>query len=258
MLAYARAAVVLLTSVSSIALAQPGLTGEAQRRYQDATRAYDAGDYETAAREFRAAYELTHHADMLFNVFSAEERAGRLDEAAAALAQYMREAELDAADRASAQERLDRLRARIEEHARIEQERLERERLERERIEREARAPREGPVTGPSWAAVGTLAGAGVLLANFGVFAALSTVESDALASACGSSAGRYCAADQTSALAAYNIVADVSWIVGSAAAVAGLILLFALPPERGPIPAVALVPVLGPEGAGLAIGGRL
>ncbi|MBZ0120378.1 MAG: hypothetical protein K8H88_25525, partial [Sandaracinaceae bacterium] len=101
-------------------------------------------------------------------------------------------------------------------------------------------------------------AGAGVLLANFGVFAALSTVESDALASACGSSAGRYCAADQTSALAAYNIVADVSWIVGSAAAVAGLILLFALPPERGPIPAVALVPVLGPEGAGLAIGGRL
>jgi hypothetical protein len=115
----------------------------------------------------------------------------------------------------------------------------------------------EAPVTGPSWIAVGTLVGAGVLLANFAVFAAASSVESGSLAGSCGASVGRFCTDAQVSALAAENLVADISWIGAAAVGAAGLIFLFVLPPERGPLPAAAVAPMFGPGPGGLVVGGR-
>jgi hypothetical protein len=87
------------------------------------------------------------------------------------------------------------------------------------------------------------------LLANFGVFAGLSSLEAGSLSSSmCG--AARACTSGQTSTLTAYNIVADASWIAGAAAATLGLIFLFALPSERGPLPTAWIAP------GGLAMGG--
>jgi hypothetical protein len=96
---------------------------------------------------------------------------------------------------------------------------------------------------------------AGVLLANFGVFAGLSAAENDRLGTAC----GRSCTSDQVASLNTYDIVADVSWIGAAALGVTGLVLLFVLPPDTHEEDAsVAVLPWLGPQGAGVTIGGRL
>src|SRR5688572_17316087 len=76
------------TEVPDAASAEPTAAqlAEAQHSFELATAAYEGGDYETAAEEFRVAYEITRHPELLFNVYLAEERAGRPTEAAEALA----------------------------------------------------------------------------------------------------------------------------------------------------------------------------
>nr|MDQ3036305.1 hypothetical protein [Myxococcota bacterium] len=87
---------------------------EARHSFELARRAFDAGDYETAADEFRAAYELMRHPDLLFNLYLAEERRGQHVAAEAALTSYLRDATVAPEQRALLERRLVRLRARIE------------------------------------------------------------------------------------------------------------------------------------------------
>src|SRR5690349_185663 len=65
---------------------------EARHSFDVATSAFQAGDYETAATEFRAALALSGAADLEFNVYLSEERAGNLDAAAQALDRYLQRA----------------------------------------------------------------------------------------------------------------------------------------------------------------------
>lgn len=242
---------------------------EARHSFEVASAAFDQGDYETAAAEFRAAHELLGHPDLLFNVYLAEERAGRHAEAMAALEGYLAGATLAADQRAMLERRLARLRERV---ARMQAGAPEPTAAEADEgdaahdapialaapVARERGAAEPSPLveTGPPTAAIVTLVAAGVLALSFGGLAIASEVEDQSLASSCGRDAGRWCSAERVSTLEALNVAADASWIGAAALGALGVVLLFALPPERAPASA-RLVPWIGPAGAGLAAGAR-
>lgn len=244
---------------------------EAQAHFEAGTAAFDTGDYGRAATEFRAAHELTGHPDLLFNIYSAQERGGALAEAATALERYLAEGEMAEDRRTALSARLARLQARVAEQRAAEAEAaLERERAAREASRdaapdertrnRDLAPPEPRPASGVHPAGVGVLIGAGVLLASFGVFAALSEAEDGALASECGrDNPALTCAESRVDTLRIYNTVADVSWIAAAVAGATGVILLFALSPEADPEGASAwMTPYVSPTGdAGVATGGR-
>jgi len=81
--------------------------------FDQGTLAFERGDYGEAADAFQRAYELTHHPDLLYNVYSAQERNGQLEVAATALEGYLRDGSPEAARRGALELRLARLRERI-------------------------------------------------------------------------------------------------------------------------------------------------
>jgi hypothetical protein len=247
---------------------------EARAHFDRGTQAFDVGDYETAAREFTAAYELTEHPDLLFNVYSAQERNGNLEAAEEALRGYLADASPDSERRQALEARLARLQARLaearaadaEERARLAEEEARRRQEEEARRaegahEDEAVSPPPDPVptadTGPHPAAIASFVVAGVGLVSFGVFAALSEVEDQNLASTCGRDVPTASCSDVT-ALEVYNVVADASWITAATAGVLGLVLLFALEGEGGDEQAAGTrwAPWVGLGAAGLSAEG--
>jgi hypothetical protein len=267
-------------------------TAQAQRHFETGSQAFDTGDYELAIAEFRRAHELTGHPDLLFNIYSAAERAGRLEEAAEALARHLEEAQIAPERRPVLEQRLARLRARMERAHGTAEGAGAREgpgdgaeevvgegpeppdttgsepsdatsAAEPSAPARPANAGPRGSADAPRTgsgsvhpAALATLVAAGVLAASFGVFAALSEVEDQSLASSCGRDATVSCGDDDLSALRVYNTVADVSWIGATVAGVAGVILLLALPTAGGD-GAVAASPWVAPGAGGLSAAGR-
>ncbi len=239
---------------------------EARHSFDVATRAYESGDYETAVSEFRTALELSGAADLYFNIYLSEERAGNLPQAADALDQYLQRGTIDDEQRTLLTGRLERLRARISSHAPAPTATEEPETLLASPIadaqpapapdaSSPPPAPRTVVVTSPPIAPIVLMALGGALLVNFGIFAGLSTAENDRLGTTC----GRGCTSDEVAMLNTYDIVADASWIGGATLGLVGLVLFFALPPDTHEEAApLALAPWIGPQGGGLAIGGRL
>ncbi len=264
-----------LLCASLPAAAQDRDPERARGHFEAGTSAFAEGDYPLAIQEFQAAYAITEHPDLLFNIYSAAERAGRLVEAEQALAQYL-ELGRPGRERRSLTRRLTRLRARIaEEGSRAEA-------IPATVLEPAAAPPLEAPppATDPAAeatpeepapeaptppaerpftlhpAAIGTLVASGVLFASFGAFAVLSEVEDQSLAGRCRSELGGQCEAQQVRTLEALNLVADVSWIAGAAAAAAGLALAFALPADEAGA-SLAVLPWASPDGAGAGVVGR-
>jgi len=238
--------------------ADPSQT-EARVHFEAGTRAFEVGDYALAAEEFRAAYEITPHPDLLFNIYSALERQGDIPGAAEALETYLRDGDPNDERRASLEARLARLRARLAEGRAADAERQLAAEREAQRVTDEHRASAatedhaaDQPGGGVHPAGIGVLVGGGVLLASFGVFAGLAAAEDGNLTSSC----GRSCSPDEVATLQTFNLIADISWIAGAAAAVTGLILLFALPPEGGSASA-AFAPWVAPGAGGGTIAGR-
>lgn len=233
---------------------------EAQHSFELATAAYEGGDYETAAEEFRVAYEITRHPELLFNVYLAEERAGRPSEAADALTSYLATASVAAEERVLLERRLERLRARAASRETTPPvEELDDSALLASPIEAAPPAtavpvPAAESAGSPPTAGIALLVTAGVLLVSFAVLAPLSEVEDQRLATSCGRERGRTCT--DTTALTALNVASDVSWIGAAALGTAGLILLFALPWEGATRGDVAVLPWASPDGAGLLVGG--
>jgi tetratricopeptide (TPR) repeat protein len=235
---------------------------EARAHFEEGSRAFEVGDYARSAEEFRAAYEITHHPDLLFNMYSALERQGDTLAAADALEAYLRDGAPAHELRTSLQARLARLRARLAEEratdaeARLVAEREAQRRAEERRVAEEAaareRAAAGGGGGGVHPAGIGVLVGGGVLLASFGVFAALAAVENDNLASTCAPG----CDAAEVSTLSAFNLVADISWIAGAVVAATGLVLIFVLPGE-GESASAAFAPWVAPGGGGAVAAGR-
>ena len=259
----------------------------ARNHFERGNLLYDGGNYTEAAAEFEAAYALTHHVDLLYNVYTAQERAGELVEARAALERYLAEATIEQDRREALQVRLARLRERIaraqaaeeaaereraEAAARLQAEREEREAAEREMAaEREAQASRAAEerrrarqATADMLTLMGTigLITGGVGLANFVVFAGLSEAEDQALAPECGRDLGGICHRYQVENLVAFNTTADASLVIGASLAAAGTIALVVAETERPPArghsetPRALLVPYASPSGAGAVVGG--
>ncbi|MBX3269041.1 MAG: hypothetical protein KF729_02200 [Sandaracinaceae bacterium] len=277
---------IVLVAGPSVALAQP--LSEQDRRiarehFDRGTAAFERGDYTEAAAEFRAAYALTRHADLLYNIYSSQERNGALAEAAEALEGYLRDGSPDATRREALELRLERLRLRIEQDrladdtreaearrareaaaAELSAERAQREAAVRAAAAAEAaeRARREDAraTSDALWVTgIGALVAAAVALAGFGVLAGLGAAEDASLAERCGRDAGRVCRESDTATLAALNTAADASWIAGGALAVAGLALVLAAQSARPPDDGVAAYvgPLVGPTLAGIVAGGR-
>jgi tetratricopeptide (TPR) repeat protein len=250
----------------------------ARVHFEAGTSAFAEGDYTLAIHEFQAAYAITEHPDLLFNIYSAAERAGMLVEAEQALAQYL-ELGRPGRERRSLTRRLARLRVRVAE---------ERSRAETAppavavEVSATPSAPLEPAVSEPAPvaeapaldlgtpevappaerpfsvhpAAIGTLVGAGVLFASFGAFAVLSEVEDQSLAGRCRGEAGGQCGPEQVRTLEALNLVADISWIAGAAAAATGVALAFVLPADDAGA-SLAVLPYASPDGAGAGVVGR-
>ena len=109
--------------------------------------------------------------------------------------------------------------------------------------------------TSPPALAIATIVVAGALAVSFGVFAGLGFAENERLTGAC----GHGCLSSQVQTLNTYDIVADASWIGAAALGVAGIVMLFALPPDtHEEPPRVAVLPWAAPGGAGIAIGATL
>jgi len=261
-------------SASLPAAAQDRDPEQARVHFEAGTSAFAEGDYTLAIHEFQAAYAITEHPDLLFNIYSAAERAGMLVEAEQALAQYL-ELGRPGRERRSLTRRLARLRVRVaEERSRAESVEAPAPAIEVAAAETAEEAPAE-PAEEPSAepvvastapaadraftmhpAAIGTLVGAGVLFASFGAFAVLSEVEDQSLAGRCRGEAGGQCGPEQVRTLEALNLVADVSWIAGAAAAATGVVLAFVLPADEAGV-SLAVLPWASPDGAGAGVVGR-
>jgi tetratricopeptide (TPR) repeat protein len=260
----------------------PAQLAEARQRFEVGVQAFDGGDYETAAAEFRRAWELTQHPDLLYNIYLAEERAGRLVEANEALTLYLERAEIDAEQRALLAQRATRLRDRIAraavEAARTapaEQAAGESRPVQSRSVEVEGRveelvrtiygreiesaraAGRAEASEGIRTAVTALLIGAGVLAASFVLFAILSEIEDQALASECGRDAGRWCSSDRLQTLEIENLIADVSWISATASGGLGLVFFLTLGNGGEAGREIAVVPWIAPRGAGWVLGGR-
>ncbi|MBZ0119839.1 MAG: tetratricopeptide repeat protein, partial [Sandaracinaceae bacterium] len=90
----------------------PGnLDEQARAHFQSGSAYYETGDYEGAIREFRAAYELSQRAPLLFNIYMAYERLGDFAHAIEYLERFLAEAET-VENRPAMELRLARLRER--------------------------------------------------------------------------------------------------------------------------------------------------
>lgn len=229
MRAFALASLAALVCPGALAAAQEN-TEEARVHFEAAVDAYDRGAYEQAERDFRQAYELSEHPDLLYNVYLAAERAGHLPAAAEALERYLADGEMSDERRTAFEQRLARLRARVE-ASEVEGEVGE---IAPSEV---AVASQDDELATPVIfvkrgrihpAATALFVAAGALAVSFAVAAGLSEAEDRSLAGECGRDTDfPNCADDELDALQRRNLVADISWIGALVAAGAGLVVLF-------------------------------
>lgn len=238
----------LIALGASTAAAQDNVE-RARQHFEAGTAAFDTGDYGRAVAEFQASYELTHHPDILFNIYSAAERDGQYAIATQALERYLAEGQVEATRRPALEQRLQRLRERN---------------VQPEPDPDPDPDPEPDPDPAPQVpasrssggvhpAGIGVIAAAGVLGLTFAGLAIGAALEADGLANGCG--ATRSCTDGEVGTLHALNIAADVSWVTAAVAGVAGIVLIVVLPPEQS---STAIVPWIGPDTAGISIGGRM
>jgi tetratricopeptide (TPR) repeat protein len=212
---------------------------EARTHFEAARLHFERGAYEEAQREFQAAYDLSHRAELLYNLYLTAERLADYDMAIGYLEHYLAEGTPDAERRASLEPRLENLRARRDRHATSD--------------EPDVTTP--DPVTAPTPAHGGDIvpaavafAVAGVGLLSFAIVGGLALAEDSSLETTCGTS----CSDAQVSTLGTLTIVSDVSWITAAVAATAGVILLLTVGMPSGESSESArVVPWLAPTGGG-------
>ena len=217
---------------------------EARTHFESGRSYFDRGAYEEALREFRAAYELSHRAELLYNLYLTTERLADFDAAVDYLEQYLAEGAPDAERRASLEPRLENLRARRDAHTTVETPVT----TEPEPVPPPAPSS-QGDIVVPAGIAFG-VAAAGLL--TFAIAGGLALAEDSSLASTCGTS----CSDSQVSGLNAMTIAADVGWITAAVAGVTGIVLLVVLAPSSHGETTTLVVPWATPEAGGLALGG--
>ena len=246
----------LLSALCSSAAAQeevaPQSDDAARTHFESGRLHFERGEYDSALREFEEAYELSGRVGLLYNIYLSLERLGRLSEAADRLEQFLHDdPSIEAGRRANLESRMVHLRARAQEAA--------------------AAEPDPDPVPTPSEsrggglhelgaAGVVTLATGGASLLVFAITGGLALAEDGAVSERCGAAAGTFCTDSDVSGLRTLVAISDATLAIGLILAAAGGTML-AIDLATGSVPedrAVSLSPLLGPDFAGLTIGGAL
>ncbi len=238
------AGIVLSFVLASIGIPVEAQTSQAdaaaQRHFLSAQAYFERGEYDAAAREFRAAHALSGRPGLLFNIHLAEERLGHFAEAAAMLERFLAE-QSEIEDRELLEARLRSLRERAAEAAQTTERTDAAPEVPAPPVAVDARRGRSRMPTGSIVAfAVG---GAGV--AAFAVAGGLALAEDRDLADRCGVDAGRRCTDGELAVLERRSRTADVSLALGLGAAATGLVLFFVLDDEQPP-PVSAFVSTTG------------
>lgn len=243
----------------------------ARLHFQAGRSHFDSGAFERAAEEFERAYELSPRPVLLFNVFSAHERAGHVPQALEWLDRYLATDAADAeerdrltARRVNLQERVDGLQAERDAEAR---ERADAESVRESEheaaVERERAAAAAAIAAGEPTVPVGAVvlfSVGGASLVGFVALAVLSGNEDDRVAERCGADVGSFCTDDQVSTLRTYNILADVALGAGVAMVSAATVwLIVSMSGDGEPDTEAAslhFAPWVGPHGGGAAATG--
>ncbi len=232
---------VLVAAVAALMFAR---SASAQRRpANDSARHFAAGrealvahDYDLAAREFEAAYAISHDPSLLFNLGVVFEDAGRYPDALRAYRRYL-DAVPDAPNRIDVERRIRTLGATASTVA------------EPASPPPSAAPPAERPRRNASARPIAALVvgGAGVAVLGAGVVVGIVALQSrSSLEQMCGGDVTHCPDTPATRAalgtLSTQSIVTDVMYGVGGAAIIAG-VLWYALSPARPSTPAVAIGP---------------
>lgn len=254
----------VLASFTPSAWAQGPSDDERARGHFEAAHSYHAdGDYERALEEFERAYELSGRVLLLVNIANCEERLGMWGEAADHLAAYVATLPPDTEEVATLNRRIGHLRERAARGASREEpplpdgpplpdaDAVDASAVEPPAAEPSAASGSDGLLV-PSLITLGVSAALGITWATLG---GLALAERDSIAAECG--ATRTCSGERVGTLEGLAIGADVSMALTLVAAATGLVLLLVDPP-RGGASELAVLPVLGPDGAALVLGGVL
>lgn len=286
--------VLLATALVALASASPAAAQDARAHFLRGQAAYDTGDYATAVREWQTAYSLDARPLLQYNLAQAFERLGQLQEAVQAYEAYINAADDDADRMSAARARIAALRDRLSqtsirlrggpEGAQILIDGQDRGRLPHpdplrvdpgshrvvirlqgfqdfvSTVAVSAGQSVEVPVemtagqSGRASTGSGGISMVGVIVAAAGgaVLAGGAVTGGLALSSASSAQTPDDGNANDARTLA---LVTDVLIPVGAVAAAAGVVLMFVLPPDEGGGSA-QVVPVVGPDYAGLSVGG--
>lgn len=192
-----------LALAPALAAAQVDESADARARahFSAATAYYDEGDYAQAVVEFRAAYDLSRRAGLLYNVYLCEERLGHLAEAITALEGYLG-SDATIENRSTLESRLTHLR--------------ERQAAGESTVEEEP----EVHVSEPNAVAIAGFSVAALGVVGFAVFGPITLAEDGRLRGSCSPS----CPASEAELIGATSIASDVSLGVALAGAVVGVI----------------------------------
>lgn len=188
----------------------------ARPHFEAAQGYYTDGEYASALREFRRAYELTEHHEILYNIARCYERLGELASAVEALDQYLAN-EAEVAERSEAEALRERLRRTIEQRAEL---------TEPEPPRPPPPPARSEPLPIPA-IAVFSIAGAALIAGA--ILGGVALAEHDRLAAECGV-LPEGCTDAQIAGLNGLTIGADVSFGVSLAAAGVAIVLLIVAP----------------------------
>jgi len=157
---------------------------QAKKAFAAGSRAYQQGDFDTALRRFRQAYDLTESPDLLYNIATVSDRMRRDEDALRAYEGYL-EARPASADRPHVESRIEVLRGSIE--ARREAELQAQIEAERAAQEAAARIKAERPLThhvGPGPGPWITIGAGGAALVTGAVFVGLGQRDQKSVESA--------------------------------------------------------------------------
>ena len=245
--------IVLAASGSALAQEPTAQDEQARTHFQSGRLYFDRAQYDDALREFEAAYELSHRAGLLYNIYLTYERLGRYGEAADRLEQFLRDdPTIEDEQRATYEARIANLRERVATDA------------PPDPIQTTPTAPvqpaDDGGLTALGIAGVVTLGAGAASLIVFAITGGMALGEDASLADRCGANAGRTCTEEDVSGLRTLTTVADVTWVAGLVlAAVGGTLLAIDLTSDRSRETArISLAPMMGPGIAGVSVGGRL
>ncbi len=240
--------------------ADEGAQQRAQLHFQSGASYYEAGSYEDALREWTRAYELSNRTELLYNLSLAHQGLNQLTEARDYLRRFLDEVE-DIPNRANLELRIQNLDRRIAEQ---ESDPDTQPAPPPDAVPPSETSPDASPVGGSgatsssdsggyvSPGAIGGFVGAGVGVAMFGLFGALTVVEDGRLSDLCGATP---CAQGTANDLRTFALLADIGIGVAVAGGVLGLIFLLV---DTGPSEAdVAAAPWVTEDGGGFALGGR-